>query len=219
MSQDITSAGAPVTLSPLLVELWRLLTAHRLAVRQARCLERPRSLVLGQVCSAARRTLPQVLLTLGLVASDWSACYRLFSVPRLDYGVLTRCFLHQTRVQIPAEGAYVAVVDGLHPPRASHRMLGTSWLTCPCTPPFKPGIHRARHFVHQAALLPRWQGDSLALPVRWAPAFPPKAVPGAATSHTEWEAARAELCWLRTQLDAAGRPWWGGAPRWSLCTL
>jgi hypothetical protein len=41
--------------------------------------------------------------------------------------------------------------------------------------------------------------------LRWVPAFPPKAVPGAAASHTEGEAAQAELCGLRTQLDAAGR--------------
>jgi hypothetical protein len=188
-----------------LVELWRLLAAHRPAVHQARCFDRLRALVLGQVCSAARRTITQVLLTLGLVDADWSTFYRLFSRPRLDYGVLTRCFLRQTLAQIPADGPYVAVVDGVQLPRSSQRMPGTSWLKCPRTPPWKPGIHRAQRFVHLAALLPRWQGYSRAVPVRWVPAFPPKAVPGAATPHTEGEAAQAELCWLRTQLDAAGR--------------
>jgi hypothetical protein len=99
--------------------------------------------VLGQVCSAVRRTSTQVLLTRGLVAAGWSAFYRLFSRPRLDYGLLTRCFAHQTPAQIPADGPYVAVVDGVQLPRSSQRLPGTSWLKCPPTPPWKPGIHRA----------------------------------------------------------------------------
>jgi hypothetical protein len=205
MTQDTTLAGAPTTRPPLLMELWRLLAAHRPAVRQARCFDRLRALVVGHLCTVARHTLTQVLLALGLVDADWSAFYRLFSMPRLDYGVLTRCFLHQTLAQIPADGPYVAVVDGVQLPRASLRMPGTSWLKCARTPPFKPGIHRAQRFVHLATLLPRWQGYSRALPLRWVPAFPPKAVPGAAAPRKEWEAALAELRWLRTELDAAGR--------------
>jgi hypothetical protein len=95
----------------------------------------------------------------------WSAFYRLFSLSRLDYSVLTRCFVHQTLAQIPADGPYVAVVDGVHLPRSSRRRPGTSWLKCPRRPPWKPGIHRAQRFVHLAALLPRWQGYSRALPL------------------------------------------------------
>lgn len=37
------------------------------------------------------------------------------------------------------------------------------------------------------------------------PAFPPKAVPGAAAPCTEWAAGLAQLTWLRAELDAAGR--------------
>jgi hypothetical protein len=159
-----------------LVELWRLLAAHRRAIRQARCVDRLRALVLGQVCSGARRTRTQVLLTLGLIAADWSAFYRLFSHARLDYDVLTRCFVQQTLAQIPPQEPYVAVVDGVQLPRSSQRMPGTSWLKSPRTPPFKPGMHRAQHFVHLAALLPRWQGYSPAVPVCGVPAFPHKAV-------------------------------------------
>jgi hypothetical protein len=36
-----------------LVELWRLLAAHRPAVHQARCFDRLRARVVGQVCSRA----------------------------------------------------------------------------------------------------------------------------------------------------------------------
>jgi hypothetical protein len=188
-----------------LVELWRLLAAHRPAVRQARCFDRLRALVLGQVCTAARHTITHLLLALGLVDADWSAFYRLFSRARLDDEVLTRCFLRQTLADVPAEGPYVAVVDGLQIPRASRTMPGTAWLKCPRTPPWKPGSHRAQFFVHLAALLPRWQGYSRALPLRLAPAFPPKAVPGAAPPQTEGQAALAQVQWLRAELDAAGR--------------
>jgi hypothetical protein len=59
MTQDTTPAGGPVTLPPLLVELWRLLAAHRPAVRKARCFDRLRALVhrdprLGAVVSLFR---------------------------------------------------------------------------------------------------------------------------------------------------------------------
>src|SRR5207248_2204164 len=56
----------------------------------------------------------QVLLALGLVAADWSVFYRLFSPTRLDYAVLTRCFLRETLAPIPPEEPYVALVDGVH---------------------------------------------------------------------------------------------------------
>ena len=162
MTEDTTPAGALVTLPPLVVELGRLLAGHRPAVHQARCFDRLRALVLGQVGSAARCTLTQVLLRLGLVAADWSTFYRLFSRPRLDYGVLTRCFVQQTLAQIPADGPYVAVVDGVQLPRSSQRRPGTAWLKGPRTPPWKPGIHRAQRLVHLAALLPRWLDAVLA---------------------------------------------------------
>ena len=207
MTEDSTSAPAlaPAALPPLLAELWRLLAAHRPAVGQARCFDRLRALVLGLLCLAARHTLTQALLALGLVDADPSAFYRLFSVPRLDYSVLTRCFLRQTLADVPTEEPYVAVVDGLQIPRASRTMPGTAWLKCPRTPPWKPGSHRAQFFVHLAALLPRWDGYSRALPLHLAPAFPPKAVPGAAPPQTEGQAALAQVQWLRAELDMAGR--------------
>jgi hypothetical protein len=86
-------------------------------------------------------------------------------------------------------------------------MPGTAWLKCPRTPPFKPGPWRAQRLVHLAALLPRTpDGYSRALPLRWEPAFPAKAVrPAGMAARTEWEAALAGVGWLRRRLDAAGR--------------
>jgi hypothetical protein len=73
MTQDTTPAAAPTPLPPLLRELWRLLAAHRPAVRQTRCFDRLRALVVGQLCPAMRHTITQALLALGLIAADWSA--------------------------------------------------------------------------------------------------------------------------------------------------
>jgi hypothetical protein len=77
MIAHTTSAAAPVlapaALPPLLGALWRLLAAHRRAVRQARCFDRLRVLVLGQLRAVARHTITQVLLALGLVDADPSA--------------------------------------------------------------------------------------------------------------------------------------------------
>src|SRR5919204_6664214 len=198
-------ALAPAALPPLLMELWRLLWAHRAAVRQGRCFDRLRALVLGQVCAVARHTVTQGLLALGLVAADPSAFYRLVGRARLDMDALAHCYVHETLADVPADGPYVAVVDGVQIPRHSRTMPGTAWLKCPRTPPWKPGSHRAYFFVHLAALLPCWDGYSRALPRRPDPAFPPKAVPGAAPPQTEGQAALAQVRWLRAELDGAGR--------------
>jgi hypothetical protein len=207
MIQNSTPAPtlAPAALPALLRELWRLLAAHRPAVRQARVFDRLRALVVGQLCAVARHTITHLLLTLGLVDTDPSAFYRLVGRARLDGDTLVRCYLHETLADVPVEEPYVAVVDGLQIPRNSRTMPGTAWLKNPRTPPWKPGSHRAQFFVHLAALLPRWQGYSRALPLRLDPAFPPKAVPGAAPPQTEGQAAGAQLQWLRAELDAAGR--------------
>jgi len=64
---------------------------------------------------------------------------------------------------------------------------------------------RAQRYLHLATLLPPWHGYSRALPLRFVPAFPPQAVPGAAEPCKEWEAGLAQLTWLRDERDAAGR--------------
>jgi hypothetical protein len=118
--------------------------AHRPAMRQAPCFDRLRALVVGHSCTVGRHTITQALMARGLVDADWSAFYRLFSMPRPDDDVLTRCFLHETPAQVPADDSYAAAVNGGQLPRDRPRMPGVSWLKCPRTLPFKPGVHRAQ---------------------------------------------------------------------------
>jgi hypothetical protein len=196
--------------TPLLDALRRLLVAHRPAFRQERTFLRAQALILGHLFAFARRTITQTLVALGVAPCDWSAFYRLFSTPRVDYEALTRCFFSETLAHVsPAaeRDCYVAVVDGVQLPRDSHKMPGTSWLKSPRTPPFRPGPHRAQRFLHLAALLPTSEeGYSRALPLRLEPAFPEKAVPAEGFEpKKQWEAASEAIRWLRTNLDEAGR--------------
>jgi hypothetical protein len=195
------------TKTPLLDALRGLLSAHRPAFRQERTFLRAQALLVGHLSCFARRTITQALLALGLADHDWSAFYRLFGTPRIDYERLSRCFFGQTLEHIPSEAPYVAVVDGVQIPRHSHKMPGTSWLKHPKTPPFMPGPHRAQRFLHLAALLPTNEGGySRALPLRFEPAFPKKAVGAEGFEpNKQWEAALEGIRWLRTNLDEAGR--------------
>jgi len=192
---------------PLLDALRSLLLAHRPAFRQERTFLRAQALILGHLFAFARRTITQTLLALGLTDGDWSAFYRLLSAPRMDYEILTRRFFSETLSHVFAHQPYVAVVDGVQLPRSSNKMPGTSWLKSPRTPPFRPGPHRAQRFLHLACLLPTSQeGYSRALPLRFEPTFPQKAVPAEGfSSKKQWEAALEATLWLRGRLDEAGR--------------
>ena len=200
MAKDSMPQVPVSTVPVLVVELWRLLSAHRPAVGQERVFDRLRGLVVGQLRTVGRRTVTQALLSLGLVESDPRACYRLLGRGRVGYTALTRCYPQQTLADIRAAGPSVVVVDGVQTHRTSRRMPGTAWLKCPRNPPWKPGSPRAWFFVPLAALLPRWAGYSRALPLRLDPAFPPKAVPGAAVPCTEAQAGLTQLRWVRDEL-------------------
>src|SRR5213082_2501141 len=131
------SKPAPV----LLPQLLSLLAAHRPAFGQDRSYRRLGMLAVGLLCAFSRHTLTQVLVALRLGDQDWSAAYRLFSVPRVDIDQLARCFLRQTLGHVPPDQPYLVALDGVQLPRRSFRMPGTSWLYDPHSPPFRRGIH------------------------------------------------------------------------------
>jgi hypothetical protein len=192
---------------PLLDELFAVLAAHRPAFGQERPYQRSVALVLGWLGAFGRHTLTQVLLALGLGQADWTAWYRLFSHARVDYEQLTGCLLGQTLALSAPSAPYLVGLDATQIPRHSRRMPGTSWLRHLGTASFATGLHRAQRFAHLAWLpLPTAAGYSRALPLRFGPALPAKAVP--ALGHPpqkEWEAGLRHLGWVRQQLDAAGR--------------
>jgi hypothetical protein len=194
------------TAQPILLQkLLELLAAHRPAFKQDRPFWRAIGLAFGEVFSFGRHTVTQELLSLGITDGDWGAWYRLFSRERYDEEKLSDCLLQETLKQVPKEEPYCTAVDSTNLHRTSLKMPGTSWMRDSRFSAFRPGIHRAQRFLHGAWLTPLQEGFSRAIPLRFMPAFPPKAIASEAPARREWEAAGIFLNWLRSGLDRAGR--------------
>src|SRR5947207_15538802 len=105
-----TTRSEELAAAPLLSCLLELLAAFRPAVRQERPYRRSVALVFGSLFAFARHTLSQLPLALGVTGQDWSAWYRLFSVPRLDVDALDAELVRQTLAEVPASGPYAVAV-------------------------------------------------------------------------------------------------------------
>ncbi len=127
----------------LVNELVQLLLAHRGAFGQQRVFERVIALVFAEAVVWARHTVTQLLWALGIQNEDWSAWYRLFSRGRFQEEAVNGVLLRETLRHVAPEALYVIGGDGVQIWRDSRKMEGTSWLKCPRTPVWRPGIHRA----------------------------------------------------------------------------
>jgi hypothetical protein len=193
------------TIPSLLQNVFQILKAYRPIFKQERTFIRALGLIWGELFVFARHTITQELLALGLTDADWSAWYRLFSRGRFDAERASQILLQQTMQHVPAEQPYVVGIDGVQVPRHSLKMPGTCWLKALGTAPFKPGIHRAQRFLDLSWLIPHQEGYSRAVPLRWLPAFPAKAMAAERSAYKEWEAGLLGLHWLRQQLDTMER--------------
>jgi hypothetical protein len=189
----------------LLANLIQLLERHRPAFKQSRPYWRMVGLVLAELFNFGRHTISQGILTLGETDADWSGWYRLFSRKRFEEVVLNRILFRETLVSVPESEPYVTGIDGTQVRRSSLKMPGTSWLKAGGTAAFRPGIARAQRFLTGAWLTPLENGYSRAIPLRFLPAFPPKAVAGAAAPRREWSAGLDFLRWVGQELDEVGR--------------
>ena len=191
---------------PILIQkLFELVEVHRGAFGQERIYWRAVGLVLGEIFNFGRHTVTQGLMALGMTDGDWSSWYRLFSHRRYSEERVAKIFLRETVQHTSCKEPYVVGADGVQIPRSSLRMPGTSWLKAPRTPVFKVGIHRAQRFLNGSWLTPMEEGYSRAIPLRFLPAFPPKAKPANIPVQTEWEAGLSFLDWTRQSLDEAER--------------
>ena len=186
--------------SQLMEEFKTLVEAHRPAFGQERCFRRMTALTLAMVFCFGRHTVTGLLLTLGLTDVDWSSTYRLFSRKRFDEKELNRCLFRETMKHVEENELYVVGTDGTQIPRSSRRMPGTSWLRSPRSPVFMMGVHRVQRFVHGCWFTPMENGFSRAIPLRFLPAFPKKAVKASLASCKEWEAGVAFVTWVRQEL-------------------
>lgn len=189
----------------LINNLLLLIEAHRPIFNQERVYGRAMALIFGEIFSFSRRTITQLLMTLGLTEEDWSGWYRLFSAGRFRYEAASAVLFAETLTHIGSEAVYVVGGDSTQTPRSSRKMEGSGWLRNMRTPPFKVGIHAAQRWFNGSWLIPTENGYSRAVPMRWLPAFTAKSQPTAHAPCKEWEAALHFLGWVRQQLTRCGR--------------
>ena len=191
-------------IAPLVNNFMLLLLAHQSVFRQERIFRRVVALAFAEVLAFNRHTVTQLLVVLGLAASDWSSWYRVLK-KRIDMLALNAVLFSATLEHIAPDQPYVIGVDGTQVPRTGKKIEGVGWLHNPASPVFKRGIHRAQRFLHGAWFTPAENGYSRAIPLRFLPAFTPKARRQISDACKEWEAALTFMRWVRTQLDTAGR--------------
>ena len=134
--------------------VWVLLEVHRAVFGQERVYLRAVAMVLSEIIVFNGHRVTDLLRSLGLVAEDWSAWYRLFSRGRYREEAVSGVLLSETLRHVGPEELYVVGADGVQVWRDSQTLEGTSWLKCPRTPVWRPGIHRAtlcqRELAHPA---------------------------------------------------------------------
>ena len=96
-------------------------------------------------------------------------------------------------------------IDGTSIIRSGLKLPGTSWLKSPRTAAFRRGIERIQRFGLGVWLTHLEDRYSRAIPIRFLPAFPPKAVVSEAEPCKEWEAGQQVLAWVRKRQDGLGR--------------
>jgi len=140
------------------------------------------------VFAFARHTVTQGLLALGLTDADWSAFYRLFSRSRYDEERLSRCFFRETLLHSKSEEPYVTGIDTTQIPRSSMKMPGTGWLRAPRTAGFPAWDSSGATLSAWSLVTGDQDGYTRAMPLRFLPAFPEKAVKANVEPLKEWAA-------------------------------
>lgn len=190
----------------LIKHVFDLLGQHAGLFGQKRVFVRAVLLVLSEVFAFSGHRVTDLLRAVGLVGEDWSAWYRVFEKPsRFMEEQAGAVLLRESLLHVGAEEPYVVGVDTTQVWRDSQRMEGSAWLKCSRTPPWKVGIHRAQRFLNGSWLTPLRVGFCRAIPLRFLPAFPDKAVLKTHPACKEQQAGLQFVEWVRGQLNAHGR--------------
>ena len=189
----------------LLKNLEQLLEAHRPIFNQERVYQRVKALVYALLFAFGRRTLTQLLITLGLTDRDWSGWYRIFSQLRFDPMQASEIMLKEVLGHIAKDEILVVGGDGTQTPRTGRKIEGVGYLRCMRTPVFKTGIHLAQRWFNFCIMLPIENGFSRALPLLWLPCFTEKSQRVCTIAYKEWETAVVSLNWLLMYLKQLGR--------------
>ena len=192
---------------PLLSQLVTRLAEGKPAAVQRRVWTRLAVVTVGLVLALGRHTLAQLLVAVGVGATDWTAWYRLFNRSRCDLDRLQTGLVRDVVGQGGPGAVLVAVLDATQVPRSSRRFPGVWWGRAPRTPGWQRGMH----------LVQRWEGLSLlvadaargvsrAVPVWWEPIRAANSTPvGTVPVRSECATGLAGLRWLRHTLAVLGR--------------
>ncbi len=192
--------------SDLIKQVFILLALHEGIFGQERVFVRAVLLVLSELFAFSGHRVTDLLRAVGLVGEDWSAWYRVWEKPgRFVEEQAGDILLRESLVHVRVNEAYVVGVDATQVWRDSQKMEGSAWLKCGRTPPWKVGIHRAQRFLNGSWLTPLSVGFCRAVPLRFLPAFPDKAVLKEHAACKEQQAGVMFIQWVRTQLNAHGR--------------
>lgn len=186
----------------LVKAMLQIMEASRAGFGQGRVYLRAVMMALAEVMSFGSHHVTDLLRSIGLVEEDWTAWYRLLQKPsRMKEERLGRVLVDQTWEQVGVKGLYVVGIDSTSVARNSQQMEGTSWHKCPRNPPWQVGIHRAQRFLNVSWLAPLEQGYSRAIPLRWLPCFPEKAVRKVHAAQVEPHTGATALQWVREAVD------------------
>ena len=192
--------------SDLINQVVVLLALHREIFGQERVYVRVVLLVFSELFAFSGHRVTDLLRAVGLVGEDWSAWYRVWEKPgRFVEEQAGEILLRESLGHVGPEEPYVVGIDATQVWRDSQKMEGSAWLKCGRTPPWKVGIHRAQRFLNGSWLTPLSAGFCRAIPLRFLPAFPDKAVLKDHAACKEQQAGLQFVQWIRVQLNAQGR--------------
>lgn len=191
--------------TPLVDRLLAKLIEVAPATHQRRTHTRFVLLTLGSLLALGRQTLTQVLVALGVGATDWSAWHRLFNRERVRIAVLQRQVVRTLVAHVAPGAPLVVALDATQLPRSSRRFPGVGWAKAPRSPQWKPGLHQAQRLEVLSGLLPQSaSGDSRAVPIRATYLRSPKTQPiGEVPLQSEGVAGVRLVRWLRLVLTLA----------------
>lgn len=192
--------------SELINQVFVLLALHEAIFGQERVFVRAVLLVISEVFAFNGHRVTDLLRAVGLVREDWSAWYRVWEKPgRFVEEQAGDVLLRESLVHVEVDEPYVVGIDTTQVWRDSQKMEGSAWLKCGRTPAWKVGIHRAQRFLNGGWLTPLSAGFCRAIPLRFLPAFPDKAVLKEHSACKEQQAGVQFVQWIRTRLNAHGR--------------
>ena len=190
----------------LLSEITKITNECREGYKQKRIFDRVQALQWAELCGYGRKTITQLILTLGVGEGDWSSWYRVFSEDRYAEEKHSQVIMSEALRHVEVSQPFIVGGDGFHVVRRSKTMPGTNWMRGTNTAKFKPGVERGQRYTEISWLTPVENGYSRAIPLRCMSAFAKKAVNcREEDKKSESESVLEGLHWAREEMDKNGR--------------